>query len=106
VRAYGKRFQEAHPATRAPQTGIDCPIRRRPICAVGNSGGDPEMFQLTTMTGGLRLGLIVHHTDAVRECAYDCDSFVGRFDQALDQTPERGWVLVDMENEWRTVFPQ
>ena len=33
---------------------------------------------------GPRLGLIVHHTDAEREYAYDRKSPVGRLDKALD----------------------
>ena len=44
--------------------GINEYIGRRPIAAFGNSDGDLEMLQWTTMAGGRRLGLIVHHTDA------------------------------------------
>src|SRR5229473_7368949 len=51
--------------------GINEYIGRRPIAAFGNSDGDLEMLQWTTMAGGRRLGLIVHHTDAEREYAYD-----------------------------------
>jgi hypothetical protein len=51
--------------------GINEYIGRRPIAAFGNSDGDLEMLQWTTMAGGRRLGLIVHHTDADREYAYD-----------------------------------
>ena len=52
--------------------GINQHIGRRPIAAFGNSDGDLEMLQWTTMSGGgARLGLIVHHTDAEREYAYD-----------------------------------
>jgi hypothetical protein len=81
-------------------------IGRRPIIAFGNSDGDLQMLQWTTMEDGPRLGLIVHHTDAVREYAYDRDSDVGRLDKALDQAPERGWILIDMKNDWRTIFPK
>jgi len=56
-----------------------------PIAAFGNSDGDLEMLQWTTLAGDRRrLGLIVHHTDAVREYAYDRDSHFGRLDTALD----------------------
>jgi hypothetical protein len=47
--------------------GINDAIGRRPIAAFGNSDGDLEMLQWTTMSGGVRFGLIVHHTDAERE---------------------------------------
>ena len=52
--------------------GINEHIGRRPIAAFGNSDGDLEMLQWTTLgASGARFGLIVHHTDAEREYAYD-----------------------------------
>ena len=63
------------------------------------------MLQWATSGGGRRLGLIVHHTDAEREAAYDRESHIGRLDQALDEAPERGWVVVDMKRDWKTIFP-
>jgi hypothetical protein len=84
--------------------GIQKFIGRRPIAAFGNSDGDYEMLRWTTSGKGPRLGLIVHHTDAVRESAYDRDSPVGRLDKALDEAPARGWVVVDMKKDWKTVF--
>src|SRR5262249_51039406 len=39
--------------------GINAHIGRRPIAAFGNSDGDLEMLQWTTLAGGRRLGLIV-----------------------------------------------
>ena len=64
--------------------GINEHIGRRPIAAFGNSDGDLEMLQWTTMAGGARLGVIVHHTDAEREYAYDRQSPFGKLDKALD----------------------
>jgi hypothetical protein len=52
-----------------------------------------------------RFGLILHHTDAEREYAYDRDSSVGRLDKALNDAPSKGWVVIDMKNDWKTVFP-
>src|SRR6185503_2845446 len=54
--------------------GIHKFIGRRPIFAAGNSDGDREMIEWTTAGPGARLGLIVHHTDAEREWAYDRQS--------------------------------
>jgi hypothetical protein len=85
--------------------GIDRFIGRRPIAAFGNSDGDLQMLQWTTAGAGARLGLIVHHTDAQREYAYDRDSPVGRLDKALDQAAERGWTVVSMKEDWKTIFP-
>ncbi|WP_165067893.1 HAD family hydrolase [Paludisphaera rhizosphaerae] len=81
-------------------------IGRRPVAAFGNSDGDLQMLQWTTAGSGLRFGLIVHHTDADREFAYDRESPIGRLDKALDLAPAAGWVVVDMKADWKVVFPQ
>jgi phosphoserine phosphatase len=85
--------------------GINEYIGRRPIAAFGNSDGDLEMLQWTTMSGGVRLGLIVHHTDAEREYAYDRQSHFGRLDMALDVAASNKWTVVDMKNDWKRIFP-
>jgi hypothetical protein len=51
--------------------GIQEHIGRRPILALGNSDGDLQMLQWTAGGGGARFMGLVHHTDAVREWAYD-----------------------------------
>jgi hypothetical protein len=85
--------------------GINHFIGRRPIMAFGNSDGDYEMLRWTTAGKGSRFGLIVHHTDADREYAYDYPSKVGQLKRALDEADERGWVVVDMKKDWKTIFP-
>jgi hypothetical protein len=84
--------------------GINQHIGRRPIAAFGNSDGDLQMFQWTTTGRGPRLALIVHHTDAEREWAYDRTSYVGRLDRALDEAKAKGWTVVDMKNDWKKIF--
>lgn len=85
--------------------GINRFIGRRPIFAAGNSDGDLQMLQWTTLDAGPRFALIVHHTDADREYAYDRHSAVGKLDKALDEAPRRGWLVVDMKNDWKTIYP-
>jgi hypothetical protein len=85
--------------------GINQHIGRRPIAAFGNSDGDLQMFQWTTAGKGLRFALIVHHTDAAREWAYDRESANGRLDKALDEAQVKGWIVVDMKNDWKIVYP-
>jgi hypothetical protein len=85
--------------------GIMRQIGMRPIFAGGNSDGDFEMLEWTTAGDGPRFGLIVHHTDADREWAYDRDSHIGRLDRGLDEAPARGWTVVDMKTDWRRIFP-
>lgn len=90
--------------------GIRTHIGRRPIFAAGNSDGDLQMLQYTTIARDRndtapRFGLLVHHTDAEREWAYDRGSHVGELDKALDEAPRRGWVVVDMKSDWRRIYP-
>jgi phosphoglycolate phosphatase-like HAD superfamily hydrolase len=85
--------------------GIQRFIGKRPIAAFGNSDGDFEMLEWTTSAPGARLGLIVHHDDAEREFAYDRNSHIGRLARGLDEGPKRGWTIVSMRNDWRSVYP-
>jgi haloacid dehalogenase-like hydrolase len=85
--------------------GINEGIGRRPIAAFGNSDGDLEMLQWTTISGGPRLGAIVHHTDAEREYAYDRQSHFGRLDAALDAATVNRWTVIDMKKDWKVIFP-
>jgi haloacid dehalogenase-like hydrolase len=85
--------------------GINESIGRRPIAAFGNADGDLEMLQWTTAGRGARLALLVHHTDAEREWAYDRTSSFGRLDKALDAAQARGWTVVSMQDDWKRIFP-
>ena len=80
-------------------------IGQRPIAAFGNSDGDLQMLQYAAGGEGARLMVLVHHDDAEREYAYDRDSKIGRLDKALDEAGARGWTVVSMSRDWRTVFP-
>lgn len=80
-------------------------IGQRPILAGGNSDGDFEMLKWTTSGEGKRLGLIVHHTDAEREWAYDRESSEGRLVRGLDKADENGWLVIDMASDWKVIFP-
>jgi hypothetical protein len=86
--------------------GIQSHIGRRPIAAFGNSDGDLPMLQWTTAGSGPRFALIVHHTDAAREWAYDRTSHVGKLDKALDEAIAKGWTVVSMKDDWNTIFPK
>ncbi len=84
--------------------GIQQHIGRRPVAAFGNSDGDLQMLQWTTAGRGARLALIVHHTDAEREWAYDRKSPIGQLDKALNEARAKGWTVVDMKNDWKKIF--
>jgi phosphoserine phosphatase len=85
--------------------GINRFIGRRPVFAFGNSDGDQQMLEWTAGGSGARFMGLVHHTDAVREWAYDRNSPVGRLDKAWDEAVRRGWTVVDMKRDWNKVFP-
>jgi phosphoglycolate phosphatase-like HAD superfamily hydrolase len=84
-------------------------IGRRPLMCFGNSDGDREMLMWTTLghaDSRPSFGLIVHHTDDEREFRYDRQHVMsGQLDKALDEAADYGWVLADMKNDWRVVFP-
>lgn len=85
--------------------GIYQNIGKRPILAGGNSDGDFQMLEYTTAGDGERLGLYVHHTDGDREWAYDREGHVGVLNRGLDEAEARGWVLIDMAQDWSRIFP-
>jgi hypothetical protein len=85
--------------------GIHKFIGRRPVAAFGNSDGDLQMLQWTAAGDGERLMLLVHHTDAEREWAYDRESHVGRLDKAMNEALAKGWVVVDMKKDWKVIYP-
>jgi phosphoglycolate phosphatase-like HAD superfamily hydrolase len=86
--------------------GIHRFIGRQPIACFGNSDGDLEMLQWTTIGQSPSFGLIVHHTDAEREYAYDAaPKSSGKLVRALEEANARGWTVVDMRRDWKTIFP-
>jgi len=84
--------------------GIQMHVGRRPIAAFGNSDGDLQMLQWTAAGSGARFCLYVHHTDPVREWAYDRNSSISRLDKGLDEAKAKGWTIVDMKADWKRVF--
>jgi len=85
--------------------GINEHIGRRPIAAFGNSDGDLQMLQYTGAGNGARFCLYVHHDDAEREYAYDRADHLAKLDQGLDEAAAKGWTVVSMKNDWKTIFP-
>lgn len=85
--------------------GINQYIGRRPVLAFGNSDGDQQMLEWTAAGSGARFMGVVHHTDAMREYAYDRQSPVGRLDTAWNEAVRRKWTVVDMKNDWKVIYP-
>ncbi len=100
---------------RLPELGFNCDkggkavniskiIGKKPIFSGGNSDGDLAMMQWTASNSYSSFELFVHHTDSVREWAYDKNSLYGRLDLSLVQAKEKGWTLVDMAKDWKTIY--
>jgi len=83
---------------------INSYIGKRPIAAFGNSYGDLPMLEYIKSGSGETLSMIIHHTDDKREWAYDKKSKIGHLNKGLDQATEKGWHVVDMKTDWKTVF--
>ncbi len=84
--------------------GINEHIGRQPIAAFGNSDGDLQMLQYTGAGSGLRFCLYVHHDDAEREYAYDRKDALARLDKGLDEAAAKGWTVVSMRDDWKSIF--
>ena len=85
--------------------GIQRQIGRRPIAAFGNSDGDLQMLQWAMAGPGARFALFVHHDDAAREFAYDRADKLQQFNKGWDEAVAKGWTVVSMKDDWKTVFP-
>ena len=86
--------------------GIHQHIGKRPVFTAGNSDGDYEMLQWTATGSGPRFGLIIHHTDPVREWAYDRNSSIGKLDKGLTDAPKYKWQVLDMQKDWKVIYPE
>ena len=81
-------------------------VGRRPIAAFGNSDGDLEMC-MDHNGHGTRDALwhdCSSHGCRTRICLRQTVAF-GRLDVALDAAPAAGWTVIDMKNDWKTIFP-
>lgn len=85
--------------------GIHKFIGKKPVFASGNSDGDLQMLQYTDSNTLPSFQLYLHHTDSIREWAYDRDSHIGKLDKGLDEAFEKGWTVIDMKNDWKLIYP-
>ena len=79
---------------------------RRPVAAFGNSDGDVPMLQYTAANKAYKtFELLVHHTDAAREYAYDSHPPAsGKLVEGLMLAKQKGWTVANMKQDWKTVF--
>lgn len=80
-------------------------IGKKPVFAAGNSDGDLAMLQWTASNADKNFELYLHHTDSIREWAYDRKSHIGKLDKGLDEAAQKGWTVIDMAKDWKVVYP-
>ena len=81
-------------------------VGQRPILAAGNTDGDLPMLQWTAGGPHRTLQLVVQHTDADREYAYDKDPLLGSStDKLLAAASDHNWTVIDMAADWATIHP-
>lgn len=81
-------------------------IGQRPILAAGNTDGDLPMLQWTAASPHRTLQLVVQHTDAEREYAYDRDPVLGSgTGQIHAAATEHNWTTIDMAADWSAIYP-
>jgi hypothetical protein len=85
--------------------GIYEHIGKCPVFTAGNSDGDWAMMQYTSTGSGPRFGMFVHHTDSVREYAYGSEPGLARLKKGLEDAAKYHWVIVDMKNDWKLIYP-
>ncbi len=76
-------------------------IGKRPIFAAGNSNGDLHMLQYTSQQVCPGMPVLVHHTNAEREYAYDKHTHM-----VIPLARKEGWTVIDTKQDWKTVFPE
>ncbi|MDJ0618466.1 MAG: HAD family hydrolase [Calothrix sp. MO_192.B10] len=86
--------------------GIERHIGKRPIIAVGNSGGDLEMFKYTNVGEDTSLIVLINHDDCDREYKYnDIPGGANGENESLDEAEGRdNWIVVSMKDDFQTIF--
>ena len=63
------------------------------------------MLQWTAAGAGPALLGLSSTTPTPSASAPTTASKIGKLDKALDEATAKGWTVVDMKNDWKTIFP-
>jgi len=78
---------------------IQLHVGRPPILACGNTDGDVPMMEFAVASGKPCLNLLVKHDDDEREYNSNAGAEI-----AQKTAKERGWTIVSMKEDFKTVF--
>jgi len=79
-------------------------IGKVPVFCGGNSDGDQAMMQYTSGSKYRSLCLLLHHTDSIREYAYDVKTLSGHLESALKEAEQKNWLVIDMQKDFKKIF--
>jgi phosphoglycolate phosphatase-like HAD superfamily hydrolase len=79
-------------------------IGQIPVFCGGNSDGDQAMMQYTSSSAYKTMCVLLHHTDSIREYKYDLHTISGHLEVALDEAKQKGWLVVDMQKDFKKIF--
>jgi hypothetical protein len=101
----GEAIQAINDGPQKPAS-IHTHVGQRPILAAGNTDGDLAMLQWTAASPHRTLQLVVQHTDAEREYAYDQDPILGAGTGQLHAAAtEHKWTMIDIAADWSVIYP-
>ncbi len=80
-------------------------IGKKPVIVVGNSDGDLQMMQYAEASGKPFLNILVNHNDAEREYDYNSNPKQEKHVECLKTALKNKWIVVDMKNDWKVVYP-
>lgn len=80
-------------------------IGKVPVFCGGNSDGDQAMMQYTSASKYKSLCVLLHHTDSIREYAYDVKTLSGHLETALEEAKLKNWLVIDMQKDFKRIFP-
>ena len=81
-----------HPKTNRPYTAMVYKPMLELLAYLSANG-----FKTFIVSGG--------GVDAAREWAYDRGASVGRLERALDEAAACRWVVVDVKQDWKQIYP-
>ena len=70
-----------------------------------NAEGKREYAVATTANGTALTERSTGDGAPIREWAYDRNSHIGRLDKGLNEANENGWTVIDIEKDWKVVYP-
>jgi hypothetical protein len=63
-----------------------------------------QKLQFTASNNKKSLLLFIHHTNSIRQWAYDGNSRISALNKGLEEAIAKGWTIVNMKNDWIKIY--